>query len=181
MPNYPNINISKQDLTIPHIEIERNRSILHTPYLWSIKGPTHPQAGILPWNCSGMASSSTKEVECLSLGEQYINKKPFISSPLQEPGSRPKPTAFPYTLAQKAVVGSGMSAKRSVLLAEILLKISRWSLGTISISGGLQDSFCTTRINMNVRKLKKLQAAAMITRLHITTWFQMPWVLQRAL
>ena len=168
MPNYPSLQ------TGPHNSTHRNRTKQkHTPYSIPLKhqGPNSSASwdSTLELYCGGMASSSTKEVECLSLGEQYINKKPFISTPLQEPGSRPKPAAFPYTLAQKAAVGSGMSAKRSVLLAEILLKISRWSLGTISISGGLQDSFCTTRINMNVRKLKKLQAAAMITRLHITT------------
>lgn len=83
MPNYPNMTS-----TIPHIEIERNRSILHTPYLSSIKCPTHPQAGILPCqgNCRGMASSSTMKSNALLWVNGTLTKKTNISTPLQEPG-----------------------------------------------------------------------------------------------
>ena len=70
------------------------------------------------------------------------------TSPLhcRSQGSRPKPTIFPYTLAHKAAVGSGKSAKRSVLLIEILLNFLRWSLGTISIVVDFKAAFALPQL-----------------------------------
>lgn len=151
MPNYPNMTS-----TIPHIEIERNKSILHTPYLSSIKCPTHPQAGILPCqgNCRGMASSSTMKSNALLWVNGTLTKKTNIPTPLQEPGLPTQTNNFSIYFGAESCCGVWHVGEALFWLKSFLIFL-RWSLGTVSISGGLQSTFRTARISMNISKPMK--------------------------
>ena len=145
--------------TIPHIEIERNRSILHTPYLSSIKCPTHPQAGILPCqgNGRGMASSSTmKSNALLWVNGDYLNKKnKHLHSIAGARAPDPNQQLFQILWRRKLLWGLARRRSDQLFWLKSFLIFLRWSLGTVSISGGLQSTFRTARVSMNISKLMK--------------------------